>query len=947
MEAHIESKLHPNIPYYVIQKYYIIYMPNNDDKMDTPNTITEFVNEINRNKLNNSVKNRNTFVNPKDLFREIGILDPQGLQLNPLTGEVYEDIYYNSSKNVGEDNVTYKFLSGFWSNMPMYTKRIESIKAIYENQVVLIISGTGSGKTVLTPKFALHALNYQGRIAITNPKRIPSKENAIYAAKTLGVKLGKQVGLKYRGSDSSHYSANDAKLIYCTDGYIVAKLESDPMLSDFDCLIIDEAHERNVNIDLLLLLLKGLIKRRPDFKLIIMSATINEKTFINYFPQPEFKFAFIDAGSIPNKHIDEYFLDTPINKFDQNGNLINKDFIQAGVDRVVKILRETPEGDILVFFTGKGEAQDGMTLLHRELERVNKNLDSKIYADILHAGTRKEAQDLLIDNKQYKKNTKFTRKVIFATEVAESSITIKALDYVIDSGLANQNIYYGAKNMVSLEKKYIAKANHRQRKGRVGRKRPGFCYNLFTKKEYEEKFPEYPDAPILTEDISSNVLLFLSNKELVTHINYPFTYPVVAANRSIKGGKEPVRTLKPSILRDSKIENNSVAVMNKATNKAMTNIPVTIVNKAALMAANKTVIKAVNKPAAPSSLGLGTDLATFLATMIEKPPIDNIKRILDRIEALGGIKITNNRGEFTDMGRAMAVFGFTPEIGKMIISGYNYHCRDEVANIAAIFEVSEMRMDTIFERFSSRSKDESQKKLEKQKYDKVKKKFASAMGDHISLVNIYRDFFERRYDTTNRRTGAVLKEKRGDAKEWCKENFLNYNRLDKVRDTAKQINRRFGRVIQIYRETHPENKPSHIFVNSPPVVSDKKDENILMAVIQGFYVNLMRKVGDRRYVNCFPPDKTTAMLAMDSLYGSIRATTNFAVYSELKSIFGRTGYAFVSKVPPSMIENLKKLEIGKKFESCFGEIKVMKSPQFKDRKGKKQGKQGKKGHHRR
>ena len=956
-------------------------MPNNDDKMDTPNTITEFVNEINRNKLNNSVKNRNTFVNPKDLFREIGILDPQGLQLNPLTGEVYEDIYYNSSKNVGEDNVTYKFLSGFWSNMPMYTKRIESIKAIYENQVVLIISGTGSGKTVLTPKFALHALNYQGRIAITNPKRIPSKENAIYAAKTLGVKLGKQVGLKYRGSDSSHYSANDAKLIYCTDGYIVAKLESDPMLSDFDCLIIDEAHERNVNIDLLLLLLKGLIKRRPDFKLIIMSATINEKTFINYFPQPEFKFAFIDAGSIPNKHIDEYFLDTPINKFDQNGNLINKDFIQAGVDRVVKILRETPEGDILVFFTGKGEAQDGMTLLHRELERVNKNLDSKIYADILHAGTRKEAQDLLIDNKQYKKNTKFTRKVIFATEVAESSITIKALDYVIDSGLANQNIYYGAKNMVSLEKKYIAKANHRQRKGRVGRKRPGFCYNLFTKKEYEEKFPEYPDAPILTEDISSNVLLFLSNKELVTHINYPFTYPVVAANRSIKGGKEPVRTLKPSILRNSKIENNSVAVMNKATNKAMTNIPVTIVNKAtnmammnipvtivnkatnkamtnipvtivnkaALMAANKTVIKAANKLAAPSSLGLGTDLATFLATMIEKPPIDNIERILDRIEALGGIKKTNNRGEFTDMGRAMAVFGFTPEIGKMIISGYNYHCRDEVANIAAIFEVSEMRMDTIFERFSSRSKDESQKKLEKQKYDKVKKKFASAMGDHISLVNIYRDFFERRYDTTNRRTGAVLKEKRGDAKEWCKENFLNYNRLDKVRDTAKQINRRFGRVIQIFRETHPENKPSHIFVNSPPVLSDKKEENILMAVIQGFYVNLMRKVGDRRYVNCFPPDKTTAMLAMDSLYGSIRATTNFAVYSELKSIFGRIGYAFVSKVPPSMIDNLKKLEIGKKFASCFGEIKVMKSPQDKGKQFGKKGKgksHGKKSHFR-
>ena len=441
--------------------------------------------------------------------------------------------------------------------------------------------------------------------------------------------------------------------------------------------------------------------------------------------------------------------------------------------------------------------------------------------------------------------------------------------------------------------------------------RPGFCYNLFTKKEFEEKFPDYPEAPILTDDISENILSFLSNKQLVSHINYPFTYPVVA-NRSIKGG------------------DNSVNSVKKANNKA----------------SNKTSNKNANKPVAPLSLGLGTDLATFLATMIEKPPIDNIKRILDRIEALGGIKVTNNRGEVTDLGRAMAVFGFTPEIGKMIISGYNYHCRDEVANIAAMFEVSEMRMENIFPRFSSKSKDEAQKKLEKQKYDKAKKKFASSMGDHISLVNIYRDFFERRYDTTNRRTGKILKEKRGDAKEWCKENYLNYNKLEKVRDEAKKINRRFGRVIQIYRETHPENKPTHIFMTNPPTISEKKDENILMAVIQGFYVNLMRKVGDRKYINCFPPDKTTAMLAQDSLYASIKATTNFAVYSQLKSIFGRIGYAIVSKVPPSMVENLKNLEIGKKFESCFGKMEVMKSPQDRGKKGKKShhGKSKKKGY---
>jgi len=452
--------------------------------------------------------------------------------------------------------------------------------------------------------------------------------------------------------------------------------------------------------------------------------------------------------------------------------------------------------------------------------------------------------------------------------------------------LANDNIYYGAKNMVSFEKKYIAKANHRQRKGRVGRKRPGVCYNLFSKKEYEEKFPDYPDAPILSDDISNFILLFLSNKEFVTHINYPFTYPNIKTNsKKLVGGT--------------------------------------------------------------ANIEIGTDLATFLATMIEKPPIDNVKRILDRIEALGGIKIKNKRGEVNDMGRAMAVFDTTPEIGKMLISGYNYQVRDDVINIVAILEASEMRMENIFERFYSKSKNEAQKKQDRQQYEKVKKKWASAMGDHISLLHIYREFFERRYDTTNRRTGNILKEKTGNAREWCKENYLNYNRLDRVRDVAKDINRKFGKVIQIYREKHPENKPTNIFIGYQPKISEKKEENILMAIIQGLFVNLIRKVEDKRYINCFPPDKTTAGFMMDSLYGSIRAQTNFAVYTELKSIFGRNGYAIVSKVPPNIIEILENSEIGKKFEGCFGKIEVIKSPKNKGKsKNKYARSQKKKGYRR-
>lgn len=867
------------------------------------NSMNEVIDNFNNENGTNIPKVRNTHVDEKDLFEPIGILDPEGLRDNPLTGEPYKDIYFNATKEPSEHNVSYKFLSKIWSGFPMYEKRVESIKAIYENQVVLIVSGTGSGKTVLTPKFVLHTLNYQGRIAITNPKRFPSKENAIYAAKTLDVKLGKEVGLKYRGSDSSLYSAKDSKLLYCTDGFILAKLQSDPMLSDFDCIVIDEAHERGVQIDLLLMLVKELIKRRPTFKLIIMSATVNEKIFVDYFPKNEFKFGFVNAGEVPLFHIDESYLDKPINQFDDNGNLINDAFIEAAADRAVKILKETEEGDILIFVSGKGEAPEGCKLIHRKMEQVNKNLDNKIYCDVLTAATDKETQDLLKNDKKYKESGKYTRKVIIATEVAESSITFKGLDYVIDSGLVNENVYYSAKNMVSLEKKYISKASHKQRRGRVGRKRPGFCYNLFTKEEFEKKFPDYAKAPILIDDISPQLQFFLSKKYLVNHINYPFTY-----------GEENKKNNKKENKKNNKKENGK----QKGGENVITNIEKN-----------------------SSSL----DLAQFLSKLIEKPPVDNVKRALERIEALGGIVVKEKVGVMTDLGRAMAVFDVIPEIGRILIAGYNYHCRDEMVDLAAMFEISEMRLDAIFERFSTKIKDEAEKKKEKAKYEKIKKKWASSLGDHFSLLNIYADFFERRYDTVDRRTGRIIKEKRGDARQWCKENYLNYNKLEKVRNTSKDINRKFAKVIQIFHEKHPNEKPTHLFMPTPPQISSKKEENITRALMEGFYINLMKKTSDRKYTNCFPPHKTTSGLDQASLYAIVKAPTKYAIYTQLKSIFGRPGYGIVSKVPPNYVDALKNSPAGKKMADCWVKMDAEKMQQHKKGKsgksGKKSGKKSK------
>lgn len=785
----------------------------------------------NNNKINNIINNlniRNTHVDEKDLFNPIGILDPEGLHNNPLTKMPYKDLKYHS-------------LSAKWSHFPMYGKREESIKTIYNNQVILVISGTGSGKTVLTPKFALHTLNYQGRIAITNPKRAPTKENAVYSAMCLDVELGKHVGMKYRDSDPKAYSS-ESKLIYATDGWILQKLQKDQMLSDLDMVIIDEAHERGIQIDLLLLLLKDLLKKRPDFKLIIMSATINSKIFSDYFPTNQFKFAMIDAGEVPNYPIEEFFLDKPINKLDDNDNIINDSYLEVAVDKVIFILRTHEVGDILILFPGKGDTSEGCMLLHQKMSKLNAILDKKIYCNVLTSTTDKETQDLLTSSSKYKESGEYTRKVIFATEVAESSITFDGVDFVIDSGLVNNNIFYSDKNMVALQKQYISKASHKQRKGRTGRTAPGTCFCLFTKEEYSKKFKEYPTSPILTEDISIPLLYFLSNTNIVSHINFPISYHT------------------------------------KNNNKL--------------------------------------ELTEYLTQLIERPQIDNIKNTIDRFVALYIIHVENNVGRITDLGRAVAVFETIPEIGKMLIGGYNYHCRDDIVNLAALLDLIDYRMDSVFEKFKPSSKEPSIKKREKDIYDKNKKKWTNLLGDHYSLINIYNKFYSYKYDTIDKRTGAIISEKRGDSKKWCKEHFLHHRTLENVKDKARQIQKNFGKVLQIFREKHPTNKPSYLFLENPPKISDKKEENIMSALLEGFYLNLIKKTNNK-YINCFPNIKTISSLSQESLFAKVKTPTKYAFYSQLKSIFGKTNYSVVSKISPKIIEEMMKSKEGEYVKFCW------------------------------
>ncbi len=406
-----------------------------------------------------------------DYMTKIGILDPTGSEPNPLTQEPYTQ--------------TYKDLSKMWSKLPGYAKADEILKSIDKNQLTFIISGTGSGKSVLLPKFALHYTNYKGKIGMTLPKRVITLTAASFAAKTLDVELGKDIGYIFKGSDKAMRSPQN-KIIYMTDGILTMKMVNDPDLKEYSVIIIDEAHERKVQIDLIMLFLKNLLQsgRRPDLRVIIMSATIDGEKYQNYFAGVNSNIIMVSGQ--PNHPIKVNFLDEPA-----------KNYLPAGLEITESIINKQIKKDILFFITTSREALDTCKYIRPKFPKVfcvevysemDKNL--QIYA---------EARDKFMELGNY------DQKLVMATNVAESSLTIDGLKYVIDSGHELFS-YFDPETMGHvLETRLITKAQCLQRRGRVGRTEPGICYHLLTKSQFNS-LKEFPEPEILRQDITIDLI---------------------------------------------------------------------------------------------------------------------------------------------------------------------------------------------------------------------------------------------------------------------------------------------------------------------------------------------------------------------------------------------------------------------------------------------------------
>jgi len=392
-------------------------------------------------------------------------------------------------------------------------------KTILQNQVTILCGETGSGKTTQLPKICLDiGLGIRGKIGHTQPRRLAARSVSLRIAEELNTEPGNEVGYKVRFSDKT----NDKSYIkLMTDGILLAECNHDPFLNQYDTIIIDEAHERSLNIDFLLGYLKRLIKKRKDLKIIITSATIDPDRFSKHFNNaPVINVSGrtypVEVRYRPYQRIDGEEKDGSPKK-----DLAKKD-LQQGIIDAVNELSKIDRGDILVFLSGERDIRETADALAKE--RGNRALDNTEVLPLLARLSNAE------QNRIFHPSNK--RRIILATNVAETSLTVPGIKYVIDSGVARLSRYSWRSKIQRLPIEKISQASANQRKGRCGRVSAGICIRLYDEDDFNQRH-EFTEPEIQRTNLAA-VILQMENLRL-GHINdFPFVEP--PADRLINDG---------------------------------------------------------------------------------------------------------------------------------------------------------------------------------------------------------------------------------------------------------------------------------------------------------------------------------------------------------------------------------------------------------------------------
>ena len=387
--------------------------------------------------------------------------------------------------------------------LPVSQRRDEIARAIQDHQVVIIAGETGSGKTTQIPKICLElGRGVTGQIGHTQPRRLAARTVAERIAEELGSPLGETVGYQVRFTD---VSADDTLIKLMTDGILLTELARDRQLKRYDTLIIDEAHERSLNIDFILGYLRKLLPERPDLKLIITSATIDPERFAAAF------------GGAPVVEVSgrAYPVEVRYRPIDPIEGGEDGDQGQAILDAVDELSGEGP-GDILVFLSGEREIRDTADLLAGRDRLEVLPLYSRLSAAEQHR---------VFERRQASART---RRVVLATNVAETSLTVPGIHYVIDPGTARISRYSHRTKVQRLPIEPISQASANQRKGRSGRTADGICIRLYSEADFESR-PEYTDPEILRTNLAS-VILQMAAIGLGDVPKFPFIDPPDARN---------------------------------------------------------------------------------------------------------------------------------------------------------------------------------------------------------------------------------------------------------------------------------------------------------------------------------------------------------------------------------------------------------------------------------
>ncbi len=396
--------------------------------------------------------------------------------------------------------------------LPVTQRREDIAAAIRDHQVVIIAGETGSGKTTQIPKICLELGRGRpgpggGLIGHTQPRRIAARSVAERIASELKTELGDLVGYQVRFTDRTSKSSR-VKLM--TDGILLAELQRDRMLRKYDTIIIDEAHERSLNIDFLLGYLRRLLPRRPDLKLIITSATIDPERFAEHFAGLDGKAAPIIEVSGRTYPVEvRYRPLMELSEDDEEGETVVRDQTEAIVDAVRELSAEGP-GDILVFLPGEREIRDTADVL-RDLNLRNPLEVVPLYSRLSAA-------------EQHKVFASHTgRRVVLATNVAETSLTVPGIRYVVDTGVARISRYSVRTKVQRLPIEPISQASANQRSGRCGRVEAGIAIRLYAEEDFEGR-PEFTDPEILRTNLAS-VILQMTSLGLGDIARFPFVEP--------------------------------------------------------------------------------------------------------------------------------------------------------------------------------------------------------------------------------------------------------------------------------------------------------------------------------------------------------------------------------------------------------------------------------------